>query len=140
MSYDVSFEIDTGCGNVVTVAERNHTSNCSGMWAEALDLPERPAFDADGSPRMGYRYDRDSGEWAEERLMNWGLALLHDSPASEAAGVLARAVERMESDPDKYKQSNPANGWGDYESALDFLRWVAKTASGHPNSVIRISR
>jgi hypothetical protein len=140
MSYDVYFEIETGAGQVAEIGWRNYTSNVSGMWAKALALPEKPEFNDDGSPRMCRRYDRTADSWTDEQSSNWGLGLLHESPASEAAGVLAEAVERMAASPDDYTPMEPDNGWGDYAGALDFLRWVAEMAAMHPGATIRISR
>lgn len=140
MSYDVYFEIDTGAGEAVEVADRNYTSNVSCMWDKALGLPPKPEWNDDGSPRMCRRYNRDTETWSEEQSDNWGLGLLHGAPASEAAGVLRRAVERMKASPDEYTPMNPDNGWGDYAGALDFLAWCAEMAETHPRAVIRISR
>lgn len=142
MSYDVYFEIDTGSGNVAEIGCRNYTSNVSGMWAKALDLPEKPDWNDDGSPRMGRSYDHEAGKWSddEHQVTVWGLALLHGAPASEAAGVLTEAFERMAANPDDYTPMNPDNGWGDYSGALDFLRWCAEMAQSHPAATIRISR
>lgn len=61
-----------------------------------------------------------------------------DAPCSEAAGPLADAVKRMEADPDKYREMNPPNGWGDYEGALGFLRRIAEACASHPKCTIGI--
>ena len=61
-----------------------------------------------------------------------------DAPCSEAAGPLAEAVKRMEADPDRYREMNPKNGWGDYEGALDFLRRLAEACAQHPKCTIWI--
>lgn len=140
MSYDVYFEIDTGGDESTEVGWCNYTSNVSGMWSKALQLPEKPQFNDDGTPRMCRSYDRETKEWREEQCNNWGLGLIHEAPASEAAGILAAAVERMAASPEEYKPMEPDNGWGDYEGALEFLRWVAEMAAKHPATTIRISR
>jgi hypothetical protein len=137
MSYDVYFEIDTGGGNVVTIDDRNYTSNVSPMWSKALALPEKP-WVRDGDQVMGHRPNGD-GTWTTSPAMNHGVRLLHDAPASECAGILAAAVERMTSNPGEYRSMNPDNGWGCYEGALEFLRWMADMAAAHPRSVIRVS-
>lgn len=56
------------------------------------------------------------------------------APCSEAAGPIADAVKRMEDDPDTYRAMNPANGWGDYEGALRFLRQIAEACAQHPKA------
>jgi len=60
------------------------------------------------------------------------------APCSEAAGPLAAAVERMEADPDKYREMDPPNGWGDYEGALKFLRTLSEACAEHPRCRIAI--
>jgi hypothetical protein len=63
----------------------------------------------------------------------------HEAPCSEAAGPLAAAVERMETDPDRYQAMNPPNGWGDYDGALEFLRKLRDACVEHPAGRIWIS-
>ena len=128
MSYDVYFYVDVD-GHQVCVGENNYTSNVSGMWSKALQLPEKPWL-RDGEPVI-YQDGRQA--------MNFGVRLLDDAPSSEAAGVLAAGVARMEANPDDYTPMNPDNGWGCYEGALDFLRWMAETASKYPSSRIVVS-
>ena len=62
-----------------------------------------------------------------------------EAPASEAAGPLAEAVKRMETDPDTYRAMNPPNGWGDYEGALAFLRKIAEAGGAHNKATVRVS-
>lgn len=137
MSYDVSFEIDTGGGEPVDVAWRNYTSNVSGMWTKALALPEKP-WTRDGEQVIGSRPDGHGG-YTKVPMFNHGVRLLDGAPASEVAGILASAVERMAGNPGDYLPMNPPNGWGDYDGALDFLRWMAETAATHPKTRIRVS-
>lgn len=139
MSYDVYVEVPTGPESSYCVFDANYTSNVSAMWTHALDVPERPCYNEDGSPRMGSRHNRDTGEWEPVHIHDFGLRVLHGAPCSEAAGVLARAVQRMESDPEFYRQWNADNGWGDYDGALKFLRSVAEAAAQHSYGVIKVS-
>lgn len=60
------------------------------------------------------------------------------APCSEAVGPLAEAVKRMEADPDKYREMEPGNGWGDYEGALAYLRRLAEACATHPKCTIAI--
>lgn len=140
MSYDVWLAIDTGAPEPATVAEcGNYTSNVSGMWLLALGLPERPCYQEDGSPRMGSRLNRDTGTWEPVHVHDHGLRVLHGAPCSEAAGVLARAVERMRADPDLYRPMEPSNGWGDYEGALAYLDGIAQACATHPKATVYVS-
>lgn len=47
--------------------------------------------------------------------------------AGEFLPVLRAGLAHMEAHPDVYTPLNPANGWGNYEGALEFLReWIAE--------------
>ncbi len=60
--------------------------------------------------------------------------------AGGLVGEIDAGIKAMEVDPAGFTALNPANGWGDYESALDFARaWFAACA-GHPKATVRISR
>lgn len=77
--------------------------------------------------------------WRESLDLPDGLRSLDGAPCSEAAGVLAAAVERMTARAAEYRQKEPTNGWGNYDGALDFLAAIARAAAEHPRGVIRVS-
>lgn len=60
------------------------------------------------------------------------------APCTEAAGPLAAAAKRMEDAPHTYRAMNPPNGWGDYESCLNFLREIAELCGKHPKATLRV--
>jgi len=78
-----------------------------------------------------------SGMWTE--ALGHRLGDLKDKTAGDCIDALKQAVDAMEADPAKYRAMNPANGWGDYEGALDYLRrlWVA--CASYPKATIWIS-
>lgn len=41
---------------------------------------------------------------------------------SDGAAFLDRIIRSMESDPETFREMNPENGWGDYDSLLVVLR------------------
>lgn len=66
---------------------------------------------------------------------------LHDlegMSASEAAPRLEAAIEEMRTNPGKYKAMNPENGWGDYDSALQFLNDIRNACRLHPKTTVHI--
>jgi hypothetical protein len=67
------------------------------------------------------------------------LADLNETNAGQSLPTLQRAVTAMEADPEKYQAMNPANGWGDYEGALDYLRKLRDACAAYPNATIHIS-
>jgi hypothetical protein len=78
-----------------------------------------------------------AGMWTE--ALGYRLADLKDKTAEDCAEDLKRAVVAMEADPVKYGLMEPANGWGDYEGALDYLRRLRNACLAHPKAQIRIS-
>jgi hypothetical protein len=60
--------------------------------------------------------------------------------AGELVETLEKGIEDMTANPDKYKALNPANGWGNYEGALDFLREFAKACKDNPLGIVGLSR
>lgn len=110
MSYDVRFEIDTGGPEMATVCDGlNYTSNCSPMFREAL----------------GGR----------------GLHELNGMIAGESIALLRRAVDDMRA-PDReavYVKMNPANGWGSFPTATNFMAEILERAEAHPKATIRVS-
>lgn len=75
--------------------------------------------------------------WA--KALGYRLADLHGKGAAESLPELERGVAAMESDPDGYRDMNPANGWGDYDGALDYLRQLRDGCARHPRTTIYIS-
>jgi hypothetical protein len=58
--------------------------------------------------------------------------------ASEIIDVLHQGLIDMENYPDKYKKMNPDNGWGDYDQALIFLRFLCESCKDYPNSIVNV--
>lgn len=94
-----------------TLYDANITHNVSPMWTAA--------------GCYGPLYDDET--W-EGRLGKEALAVLR-------AGVIA-----MEDSPEKFREMNPPNGWGDYEGALEWLRAAVAACAKYPEGKIRISR
>lgn len=113
MSYDLWFET-TVDGHPVTLEEiGNHTSNTSGMWHEALK--------------------------ATGKGNDWGLRCLEGKTGREIEARLAEAVRDMEARPEHYQKQNPPNGWGSYETALDYLRKCLAGARKWPSGILVMS-
>lgn len=75
--------------------------------------------------------------WCE--ALGHSLADLAEKNAGASLPALQRAVADMEADPARYQAMNPANGWGDYDGALDYLRRLRDACAEHPKATIRIS-
>ena len=141
MSYWASISVPTGPDSQVECWSENYTSNMSFLWSAALALPDRPRVDAAGDPVMCRRLDKVTGAWQTVQVVDWGLRLLDGAPCSEAAGVLADAAVRVRT-PELRRdglERQPAHGWGDYDSAAQFLERLAAAAAAHSFGVIRVS-
>ncbi len=60
--------------------------------------------------------------------------------AADVLPALRAAIVVMEDDPATYKAMNPPNGWGDYDSCLEFLGELVKDFASHPKATVVVSR
>ena len=77
----------------------------------------------------------------------WNLAGVYealyeseDKKTLEIVQTLKNGLTNMLLHPDDFKKLNPENGWGDYDTAVNFLRDVIHACEKHPNGTIRISK
>jgi len=68
------------------------------------------------------------------------LAEFDGKKAGEVYKQLVEALAAMLKDPDTYRAMNPPNGWGSYETCVEFLRKLAVDFGAHPNLTVRVSR
>lgn len=90
-----------------TLLETNYTSNMSKMVLTA--------------------YADAGGEWDGSF---WKLIDGMEGP--KGAETLNAIVRQLESDPARYKQLNPTNGWGDYDSFLAVLTKMRDSVPERP--------
>jgi hypothetical protein len=74
------------------------------------------------------------------RAAGCDIAECDGRPAANFAEGLASAIEAIESDPDRYRQYEPPNGWGTLETTLKFLRDLLHACQCHPRTTVRVSR
>lgn len=60
--------------------------------------------------------------------------------ASETLAELNAAIAALTAEPWRFKQYEPANGWGSVEGICDFLRAMRDAAEKHPSLVWKVSR
>jgi hypothetical protein len=112
VSYDVTFGYP-GPRHLNTYpddTDRNYTSNVSQMWAKALGDDLGDLIN-----RLGER--------------NGALT-----------PILRAGVEAMEADPGAYQTMEPENGWGTYEGALAYLRWMLAMCDAVPEGWVEVWR
>lgn len=59
--------------------------------------------------------------------------------AKDCVKPLCDAINRMKADPKKYRAMNPANGWGNYDSCVEFLVHCHDACLANPESIVHIS-
>lgn len=110
----------------MTAGDWNYTHNCNGMIREALtylrveEIPE---------PGVGLRVV--DGELVEmPRVAPWWRYLERDgTPLLEnIVGVLAEA-------PEHFREQNPENGWGDYDSLMKVLVEMRDLGRRYPDAI-----
>lgn len=59
--------------------------------------------------------------------------------AKEIIPELEIGYEFMKNNPDLFIPLNPPNGWGDYETALEFLNNILDSCKKYPKTIIQVS-
>ena len=54
--------------------------------------------------------------------------------------LLEAGLKLLLSDPDRFRQFNPENGWGTYEGLVNFTAKYLDACLTHPDAEIRVSR
>lgn len=62
---------------------------------------------------------------------------LSGKPMSDVASLARTGLELMRTDPTKYRELEPPNKWGTYESAMKDLEWLVE--HDEPDMYLRIS-
>lgn len=60
--------------------------------------------------------------------------------ADEISELLDEGLNILLSDPEKFKQFNPENGWGDYEGLCNFVYKYRNACWDNPDAKLEISR
>lgn len=60
--------------------------------------------------------------------------------AKQLISPIKKAIKELESNPDKYKNYNPKNGWGSYETLLKSLKKILEACIKHPKAKIETWR
>jgi len=60
--------------------------------------------------------------------------------AGEVLAVLQRGLSDMRRHPSKYQTLTPSNGWGEYDTALQFLEGVVTACDTNPDAEIKVSK
>jgi hypothetical protein len=70
----------------------------------------------------------------------WRPEELGISKAKELISPLAVGLTTLLADPDKFKQHNPQNGWGNYDVLVRFVAEYLQACIQYPEADIEVSR
>jgi len=60
--------------------------------------------------------------------------------AKQLTEPLKKGLALLESNPGRFEQFNPSNGWGNYEGLVSFVRNYLRACVDYPDATIRVSR
>lgn len=60
--------------------------------------------------------------------------------ASQLIGLLTAGLEKLRSDPERFKQFDAPNGWGKYENFVPFVAEYLAACIENPEAVVSVSR
>lgn len=101
-----------------------------------ISLKKKEMLDVEVSDIGNYTYNV-SKMYIE--AIGQSLSAFHGANAEESIPLLRKCVEEMTSNPEKYKNMNPTNGWGNYEGALDYVQKLLHACEKNPDSTIEVS-
>lgn len=73
------------------------------------------------------------------KALGYSLSDLDGRIAGEVISDLRKAIAHMQDNGNEYIVLNPSNGWGTYETALQYLKSILDACINHPLCTIIIS-
>ena len=68
----------------------------------------------------------------------WHPEELGINKAEQLIEPLTLALSTLKGEPDKYKEFNPPNGWGDYKGLMNFIADYLEECKAHPEAKVRV--
>jgi hypothetical protein len=96
-----------------------------------------------GEEVFTYNVTHNLNKMAEEAgiyMHLWKPDEIGITQAKELIGVLKFGLGLLESDPERFKKLNPANGWGTYQGLVDFVKKYLAACENWPEATIDVSR
>ena len=115
MSWDANLEVTDVDGNESDVGQWGYTHNTNKMVGACLEGMELREY------------------WAKHLGPAW-FDLFHGQNVKDTLPILERIVTTLESDPEKFTEMNPINGWGNYLGLLKELKDMLDTARKYPSA------
>lgn len=83
---------------------------------------------------------RDMAKAANIYLILWQPEEWGITKASELISPLEEGLNKLRSDPEKFKKLNSVNGWGTYDDFVAFVEDYLNECKEHPNATVEVSR
>lgn len=60
--------------------------------------------------------------------------------AAQLIEPLTSGIALLESDPERFRQFDPSNGWGSYQAFIPWLEAYLEACQAHPDASVEVSR
>lgn len=70
----------------------------------------------------------------------WRPEEIDVTKAEQLIPLLQTGLEALKSDPDRFKEFNPENGWGDYDGLVQFVEEYLKACQENPDAEVNAWR
>lgn len=90
-----------------------------------------------------YNITHNLGEMAKAAgiyMELWRPEEIGITKARDLINPLREGLHRLKSNPNKYKEFNPANGWGDYDGLVEFVSKYLDACYEYPDSDVEVWR
>lgn len=149
MSLDVSLilpDTKVGPGSGIFVREDGGTREISrAEWDEKFPGREPVVVEYDDdyneiyTANITHNLNRMAGEAGIYKHL-WRPEEIGIQKAEQLTQPLEEGLRLLESDPQRFKEFNPPNGWGDYEGLVRFVRNYLQACREHPRADVRACR
>lgn len=90
--------------------------------------------------RLHPEYDIPDDNTMETTEREWEFEDNVTIKAKDIIPILDEGLSKMIKNPDHYKQFNPPNGWGDYETFVDWVADYLSACKKNPEAIIKTDR
>ena len=108
---------------------------CSHCWDDHMREDREEFFQANITHNLN-KMAREAGIYEA----CWRPEEIGITKAEQLIEPLEHGIERLKAEPERFKQFNPSNGWGDYDGFIQWLENYLAACIEHPNAEITVSR
>lgn len=124
MSWDATLIATDLDNHTYEVYDVNYTHNCNGMAAKVLTA-------------VGHEVEADW--WDGDRPGTSWWRILDGQTSKESLDFLDLLIGGLNEAPDLFREMNPDNGWGDYDSFIAILVAMRAKAAEYPSARWQVS-